>query len=75
MPRLPVQSENPEERTGISVAAEPISRKNNSKRATTNPNPIKARPVRIHASSVHSAAKYIRGLSLVVSFAMGATRC
>ena len=54
---VPVQSENPEERTGISVAAEPISRKNNPKRATTNPNPINASPVRIHASSVRSAAK------------------
>ena len=27
------------------------------KRATTNPNPIKAKPVRIHASRVRSAAR------------------
>ena len=58
---VPVQRENPEERTGTFDAADPISRKNSPKRATTNPNPIKARPVRIHANNVRSAAKIIRG--------------
>ena len=58
---VPVHSENPEERTGVPPATDPISRKKSPKRATTNPNPIRASPVRIHASNVRSAAKYTRG--------------
>jgi hypothetical protein len=37
------------------------SRRKSPNRATTNPNPIIASPVRIHAKSVLSAAKYTRG--------------
>ncbi len=37
------------------------SRRNHPKRATTKPKPIMAMPVRIHASSVRSAAKRTRG--------------
>ena len=37
------------------------SRRNHPKRATTKPKPIMAMPVRIHASSVRSAAKWTRG--------------
>ena len=38
-----------------------ISRKNSRNLATTNPNPINARPVLIHERKVRSAAKNTRG--------------
>ena len=44
------------------------TRKKTPKRATTKPRPITARPVRIQASSVRSAAKWTRGSGSALTF-------
>lgn len=56
---VPIMTE-PVNRGGTSARVD-IVRRNKPKRATTNPMPITAMPVRNHANSVRSDAKKIRG--------------
>jgi hypothetical protein len=57
---IPAQRDSPGEGADVPWTAA-TSCKNKLKRATTNPKPMSARPVRIQARKVRSAAKKIRG--------------
>jgi hypothetical protein len=53
---MPNHTDSPPDCTSRKFCTAVSSRRKMPKRATTNPKPIRAMPVRIHASSVRSAA-------------------